>query len=123
MPEREAIYPFLTGRQLVETAAKLRGVRDIQNSTDRAIEMVGLQDAQNRKMGGYSRGMRQRMRLAASLVHDPDVIVLDEPLNGTDPRQRIEFQDSMERLSADGKTILISSHILEEVETLASASY
>ena len=71
-------------------------------------------------MGGYSRGMRQRMRLAASLVHDPEVIVLDEPLNGTDPRQRIEFQDSMERLAADGKTILISSHILEEVETLAS---
>ena len=120
MPEREAIYPFLTGRRLVETAAKLRGVRDVQDSTDRAIEMVGLQDAQNRKMGGYSRGMRQRMRLAASLVHDPDVIVLDEPLNGTDPRQRIEFQDSMERLAADGKTILISSHILEEVETLAS---
>ena len=120
MPEHEAIYPFLTGRQLVETAAKLRGVLDVRNAADRAIEMVGLQDAQDRKMGGYSRGMRQRMRLAASLVHDPEVIVLDEPLNGTDPRQRIEFQDSMERLAADGKTILISSHILEEVETLAS---
>ena len=59
------------------------------------------------------------MRLAAALVHNPDVIILDEPLNGTDPRQRIEFQDSMERLASEGKTILISSHILEEVETLA----
>ena len=119
MPEHESIYPFLTGRQLVETSAKLHGVSDVSDAADRAVEMVGLQDAQNRSMGGYSRGMRQRMRLAAALVHDPDVIILDEPLNGTDPRQRIEFQDSMERLASEGKTILISSHILEEVETLA----
>ena len=119
MPEHESIYPFLTGRQLVETSAKLHGVSDVSDAADRAVEMVGLQDAQNRPMGGYSRGMRQRMRLAAALVHNPDVIILDEPLNGTDPRQRIEFQDSMERLASEGKTILISSHILEEVETLA----
>ena len=119
MPEHESIYPFLTGRQLVETSAKLHGVSDVSDAADRAVEMVGLQDAQNRSMGGYSRGMRQRMRLAAALVHNPDVIILDEPLNGTDPRQRIEFQDSMERLASEGKTILISSHILEEVETLA----
>lgn len=72
-------------------------------------------------MGTYSRGMRQRMRLAASLVHNPDVMILDEPLNGTDPRQRIEFNDLMRRVAAEGKTILISSHILEEVETLAGS--
>ena len=63
--------------------------------------------------------MRQRIRLAATLVHQPDVLVLDEPLNGTDPRQRLEFSDLVERLAAEGKTILISSHILEEVELLA----
>lgn len=119
MPEHESIYPFLTGRQFVETSAKLHGVAEVSDAADRVVEMVGLQDAQNRSMGGYSRGMRQRMRLAAALVHDPDVIILDEPLNGTDPRQRIEFQDSMERLASDGKSILVSSHILEEVETLA----
>ena len=119
MPEHESIYPFLTGRQLVEISAKLHAVSEVSDAADRAVEMVGLQDAQNRSMGGYSRGMRQRMRLAAALVHNPDVIILDEPLNGTDPRQRIEFQDSMERLASEGKTILISSHILEEVETLA----
>lgn len=119
MPEHESIYPFLTGRQFVETSARLHEVADVPSAVDRAVEMVGLQDAQDRSMGGYSRGMRQRMRLAAALVHDPDVIILDEPLNGTDPRQRIEFQDSMERLASEGKTILISSHILEEVETLA----
>ena len=119
MPEHESIYPFLTGRQFVEISAKLHEVADVPDAVDRAVEMVGLEDAQNRSMGGYSRGMRQRMRLAAALVHDPEVIILDEPLNGTDPRQRIEFQDSMEVLASEGKTILISSHILEEVETLA----
>ena len=120
MPEHESIYPFLTGRQLVETSARLHEVVKVSDAVDRAVEMVGLQDVQDRSMGGYSRGMRQRMRLAAALVHDPEVIILDEPLNGTDPRQRIEFQDSMERLASEGKTVLISSHILEEVETLAS---
>ena len=119
MPEHESIYPFLTGRQFVESSAKLHEVADVSHASDRAVEMVGLEDVQHRSMGGYSRGMRQRMRLAAALVHDPEVIILDEPLNGTDPRQRIEFQDSMERLVSEGKTILISSHILEEVETLA----
>ena len=119
MPEHESIYPFLTGRQFVETSAKLHEVGDVSAASDWAVQMVGLEDAQHRSMGGYSRGMRQRMRLAAALVHDPEVIILDEPLNGTDPRQRIEFQDSMERLASEGKTILISSHILEEVEALA----
>lgn len=120
MPEHESIYDFFTGRQLVEFSARLYDLPQMREHVDRAISMVGLEEAQNRKMGTYSRGMRQRMRLAATLVHDPRVIILDEPLNGTDPRQRIEFQDVMERLAGEGRTILISSHILEEVETLAS---
>ena len=119
MPEHETVYPFMTGRQLVELSAKMHGLPSISEPVDRAVALVGLEDAQNRSLGGYSRGMRQRMRLAATLVHDPDVIILDEPLNGTDPRQRIEFQDTMEQLASEGCTILISSHILEEVETLA----
>ena len=119
MPEHGTVYPFMTGRQLVELSAKMHGLPSVSEPVDRAIAMVGLEDAQNRSLGGYSRGMRQRMRLAATLVHDPDVIILDEPLNGTDPRQRIEFQDTMEQLASEGCTILISSHILEEVETLA----
>ena len=119
MPERETVYPFLSGRRLVEMSAKMRGLPDAAERAARAIADVGMADAQERRIGGYSRGMRQRIRLAAALVGDPEVVILDEPLNGTDPRQRIEFQDAMERLAADGKTILISSHILEEVETLA----
>ena len=119
MPEHESVYGFYTGRQLVEFSAKLYGLSPLAEAVDRAIQIVGMEDAQNRTMDGYSRGMRQRMRLAAAIVHDPQVMILDEPLNGTDPRQRIEFQEVMERLASQGRTILISSHILEEVETMA----
>ena len=119
MSEHEAVYNFFTGRELVEFSAKLQGVKDVKSSTDRAIDMVNLASAQDRHLGTYSRGMRQRMRLAATMVHDPEVLILDEPLNGTDPRQRLEFQDLMRKLSAEGRTILISSHVLDEVETLA----
>lgn len=120
MPEHESVYDFYTGRQLVEFSAKLYGLNPMGEAVDRAIHLVAMEDAQDRQLGGYSRGMRQRMRLAASIVHDPEVMVLDEPLNGTDPRQRIEFQQVMEQLASQGRTILISSHILEEVETMAS---
>ena len=119
MSEHEAVYPFYSGRKFVELSARLHKVGDVGVAVDRAVEYVGLSDVQGRPMGTYSRGMRQRMRLAASLVHDPDVLLLDEPLNGTDPRQRVEFHDLMRRLASEGRTILISSHILEEVETVA----
>ena len=119
MSEHEAVYSFFTGREFVELAAKLQGVKNVQVQADWAIAAVNLADAQHRRLGTYSRGMRQRMRLAATMVHDPEVLILDEPLNGTDPRQRIEFHELMERLARDGRTVLISSHILEEVETLA----
>jgi ABC-2 type transport system ATP-binding protein len=120
MSEHEAVYGFYTGREFVEFTARLHGLDPIAGPVDRAIGLIGLADAQHRKLGGYSRGMRQRMRLAAALVHDPQVLVLDEPLNGTDPRQRLDFHDTMTELAEQGRTILISSHILEEVETLAS---
>lgn len=119
MSEHEAVYNVFTGRQLVEFSARMQGVPDVRGHVDWAIDMVNLADAQNRPLGTYSRGMRQRMRLAATLVHDPEILILDEPLNGTDPRQRLEFHDLMQKLAAQGRTILISSHILEEVETLA----
>ena len=118
MPEHDALYSFMTGREFTRTAARLQGIRD-ESAVDMAIAAVNLADAQDRRTGTYSRGMRQRSRLAATLVHEPEVLLLDEPLNGTDPRQRVEFGDLIARLKAEGKTILISSHILEEVETLA----
>jgi ABC-2 type transport system ATP-binding protein len=117
--EHEQVYGFYTGRRFVEFAARMYGLSPVAPAVDRAIEAVGLTSVQGRALASYSRGMRQRMRLAAALVHDPEVLLLDEPLNGTDPRQRIELQDLMRRFAAEGRTILISSHILEEVETLA----
>ena len=120
MSEHEAVYGFYTGREFVEFTARLHGLNPIEGPVDRAIGLVGLEDVQHRKLGAYSRGMRQRMRRAEALVHDPQVLVLDEPLNGTDPRQRLDFHDTMIDLAEQGRTILISSHILEEVETLAS---
>jgi len=119
MVEQEAVYPHFTGREFVEFSARLHGLDSIAPAVDLAIERVGLEDASRRKLGTYSRGMRQRMRLAAAIVHDPEVLLLDEPLNGTDPRQRLEFQRLMRELAQHGRTILISSHILEEVEVLA----
>ena len=119
MSEHETVYGFMTGREFVTMMARLRNVLDVENAVDRAIEMVDLFEAQHRPMDTYSRGMRQRMRLAATLVHDPEVLILDEPLNGADPRQRLHFKEILERLVSKGCTIVLSSHILEEVEQLA----
>lgn len=119
MSEHETVYGVLTGRQFVRTMAELRGVEDPDAAVDRAIAHVDLADAQHRRMDTYSRGMRQRMRLAGTIVHGPEVLVLDEPLNGADPRQRLHFKRLLQRLAADGRTIVLSSHILEEVEEVA----
>jgi ABC-2 type transport system ATP-binding protein len=119
MPEHEGVYRFMSGRAFVAFNARLQGVTPLEPAVDRAVALVGLEAAQHRALGGYSRGMRQRMRLAAALVHDPEVLLLDEPLSGTDPRQRLEFQTIVHRLADEGRTIVISSHILEEVEVMA----
>jgi len=119
MSEHETVYQFMKGREFVKMMARLKGVADIDTAADRAIGLVDLADASLRPMGTYSRGMRQRMRLAATLVHEPEILILDEPLNGADPRQRVYFQSLLKRLAAEGRTIVISSHILEEVERIA----
>jgi ABC-2 type transport system ATP-binding protein len=119
VPEREAVYPFLTGRQFVDASARLQGVDDPGAATERAIASVDLAAAADRAIGGYSKGMRQRAKVAASLVHDPPVLILDEPFNGMDPRQRLHMMDMLRGMAAEGRTILFSSHILEEVERLS----
>jgi ABC-2 type transport system ATP-binding protein len=121
MPEHESVYDFLTGRQFVELSARLQEVPDHRAAAERAIATVDLVAAQDREMKGYSRGMRQRMRLAATLVHDPDLLLLDEPLSGTDPVQRVHLRDVIRGLADEGRTVLVSSHILEEVEELADS--
>ena len=119
MSEHETVYQCMKGRDFVKMMGQLRGVKDIDNAVDKAINLVDLSDAAYRPMGTYSRGMRQRMRLAATLVHEPEILLLDEPLNGADPRQRVHFQNLLLSYASLGKTVVLSSHILEEVEQLA----
>ena len=119
VPEREAVYSFLTGRQFVTTTAEVAGRGGPAAAAARAIDLVELAPAADRAIGGYSKGMRQRAKVAAALVHDPPVLILDEPFNGMDPRQRLHMMDLLRRHAAEGRTILFSSHILEEVERLS----
>lgn len=119
MSEHESTYDILTGRQLVELSAQLRDVRDVRSAARSAIALVDMADAADRRVRTYSRGMKQRIKLAATIVHDPALLILDEPLTGADPRHRVEFQELLHRLGSEGRTIVVSSHILEEVEELA----
>jgi ABC-2 type transport system ATP-binding protein len=121
VPEREAVPDYLTGREFVRLNADLQEVADAGAATDRAIGTVELLDAADRAIRTYSKGMRQRIKVAAALVHDPGIVLLDEPFNGMDPRQRIHMMELLRRMAADGRAILFSSHILEEVERLAQA--
>jgi ABC-2 type transport system ATP-binding protein len=119
VPEREAVYPFLTGREFVDVAARLQELPDPAAATARAIATVDLEAAADRAVGTYSKGMRQRVKIAAALVHEPPILLLDEPFNGMDPRQRLHMMDLLRSMAAAGRTILFSSHILEEVERVA----
>jgi ABC-2 type transport system ATP-binding protein len=119
VPERDSVYAFLTGEEFVLATARLHELADPAAATRRAIAIVDMAAAQDRRISTYSKGMRQRIKVAAALVHDPQVLLLDEPFNGMDPRQRLHMMDLLTRLGAEGRTILLSSHILEEVERLA----
>jgi ABC-2 type transport system ATP-binding protein len=118
VPEEDADPSALTARQLVRYTAALHGVRD-RAAPERALSAVGLLDVADRRVGGFSKGMRQRAKVAAALVSDPRVLVLDEPLNGADPVQRKALIELFQRLGDEGRTVIVSSHILHEVERLA----
>ncbi|MEV0425997.1 ABC transporter ATP-binding protein [Micromonospora sp. NPDC050495] len=117
--EREAVHTFLSAYEFVLASAKLHRLPDPEEAARRAIALVEMESAQDRKIGTYSKGMRQRTRVAAALVHEPRVLLLDEPFNGMDPRQRLHMMALLHRLGDAGRTILFSSHILEEVEQVS----
>ncbi|MFI0895242.1 ABC transporter ATP-binding protein [Streptomyces sp. NPDC020983] len=119
VPERESMYDFLTAREFVVANAELHGLPDPGAAAQRALATVGMEYAQHRRIETYSKGMRQRAKMASALVHEPSVLLLDEPFNGMDPRQRLHLMELLRRMGADGRTVLFSSHILEEVEQLA----
>src|SRR5207237_3963220 len=108
-----------TGRQFVLSTAKLHELPDPAAATARAIALLDMAEAADRKIATYSKGMRQRIKVAAALVHDPQVLLLDEPFNGMDPRQRLHMMDLLDKLGTEGRTILFRSHILEAVERLS----
>ncbi len=119
VPEEDAVPESLTPRQLARYQATLGGVADVEAAVERSIADVSLTDVADRRLGGFSKGMRQRAKVAAALVTDPEVLVLDEPLNGADPVQRVALIELFQRLGASGRTVIVSSHVLHEVERLA----
>ncbi len=119
VPELEAIPTSVSGAELVEIVARLHDLPAPRPAVDRVMRLVDLGAASDRPIGTYSKGMRTRVKLAAALVHDPRILLLDEPFNGLDPRGRIAMIDLLRELAAQGRTIVFSSHILEEVERLA----
>ena len=118
--ESERMYDWMTGLDFVATLARLHGMTR-EEATARAehvLDFVGLSDVRNKELGKYSKGMRQRVKIAHALVHDPDLIILDEPLHGCDPIARTSIMSVIRELGSQGKTVIISSHILEEIERI-----
>ena len=121
MPEHDCLPPGITAAEFLSHMAQVSGLPPAQARTRAAdiLRHVGLEEERYRPIGQYSTGMKQRVKLGQALVHDPEVLVLDEPLSGADPRQRLQYHAAMVRLAQEGRTVLVSSHILEEVELLA----
>ena len=121
-PEQDAFYDRMTGLEWVTALVRLNGYSDKQASAaaERALTDVDLMDAANKKIGAYSKGMRQRVKLAQAIVHDPEMLILDEPLSGMDPLARRKTMKMIREWARQGKSVLVSSHILHEVESMTS---
>ncbi|HEY3789666.1 MAG TPA: ABC transporter ATP-binding protein [Urbifossiella sp.] len=121
-PDVDAFYEDLSGRKFVLLMARLCGFdrREASRRTEAVLELVGMTDRADRKLQGYSKGMRQRIKLAQALLHDPELLILDEPLSGIDPIGRQELLELFQGLVSQGKCLLISSHELEALEKLTN---
>jgi len=121
-PEQDAFYDRMTGREWVAALAGLHGFdeRTAADAAARAIEAVELTEAADRKIGSYSKGMRQRIKLAQAIVHEPELLILDEPLSGMDPLMRRRTVKQIKEWARNGTSVLVSSHILHEVESMTS---
>ena len=119
-PQQEGLFERQTIREFVEVAARLNRLPDPVGAARAAIVNVELDPDDTRPLGAYSKGMRQRVKLAQALVHDPEILVLDEPLEGLDPRQRLRAIELFASLGAEGRTVVVSSHVLDEVERFGS---
>ena len=120
VPQQESLFEHLRVREFVRLAADLTGVADAGEATERAIGTVGLDPDDRRRLNTYSKGMRQRAKLASAIVGGPDVLFLDEPLTGLDPNQRNLMIDLFHRIGGSGRCVLVSSHVLDEVQRLGT---
>jgi ABC-2 type transport system ATP-binding protein len=120
VPQQESVLEPLTALEFVALSGKLHGLADPEGAARAALETVGLDPADERRLPTYSKGMRQRVKVAQAIVHDPAVLVLDEPLTGLDPRQRADQVALFRRLGSEGRCVIVSSHVLGEVERLGS---
>ena len=122
-PEQQVVYPNVTGLDWVHYLLKLHGFssREATKRAEQALDQVGLADAMRRPMGGYSRGMRQRAKLAQAMAHDPELLILDEPFGGLDPVGRHNMTQRLQEWIAAGKGLLLASHILYEVEAITQS--
>jgi ABC-2 type transport system ATP-binding protein len=121
-PEQDSFYERMTGLEWVTALVRLNGYgeKDADAAAHRALEQVELLDAKDKKIGAYSKGMRQRVKLAQALVHDPQLLILDEPLTGMDPLARRKTMRMIKDWGRAGKSIIVSSHILHEIESMTS---
>ena len=121
-PEQDAFYDRMTGREWVAALLGLNGFspEDAAAAARRALDAVGLAEAGDKKIGAYSKGMRQRVKLAQAIAHDPELLILDEPLGGMDPVMRRRTVQLVKEWGRAGKSVLVSSHILHEVESMTS---
>ena len=117
-PEHDGFYETMTGRAFVTALARLRKAPNPRTAADEALERLKLTDVCHRKIATYSRGMRQRLKLAQAIAHGPSLLVLDEPLAGCDPLVRADLIAQIHALPAQGKSVIVSSHVLHEVERL-----
>lgn len=121
-PEQDSFYNYMTGLEFVTFCAKLSGLGSQSEARSKAVlKRLDLAGAMNRRIGGYSKGMRQRVKMAQSMVHDPEVYIMDEPLTGTDPMGRITIMNSFRDLVKEGHHLVVSSHILHEVERMTTS--
>ena len=120
VPQQESVFEPLTAHEFVTFGARLHGLPGPAPAAARALQAVGLDPADKRRLPAYSKGMRQRVKVAQAIVHDPTVLVLDEPLTGLDPRQRADLVTLFRTLGSEGRCVIVSSHVLDEVERLGS---
>jgi ABC-2 type transport system ATP-binding protein len=119
-PEHDGVYDDLSAVEFVTAMARISGIpaKEAESRAKATLVRLGLEKAMHRALGGYSKGMRQRSKLAQAIVHDPEIVLLDEPLTGCDPLARVQLVEIIRELGDSGKAVIVSSHILHEIESM-----